>query len=109
MRTRKVASKDLGDTKLLIEREDSLVKVEVNECDAWTVNVFGAGSPDVKLSDRSDCSPSAVRGRRKPCCHAQLHLRDHPIDRHRVAASPLGRPAGRPADDCEALGVDEKR
>lgn len=39
MRTRKVASKDLGDTKLLIEREDSLVKVEVNECDAWTERV----------------------------------------------------------------------
>ena len=30
MRTRKVASKDLGDTKLLIEREDSQVKVEIN-------------------------------------------------------------------------------
>lgn len=30
LHTRKVASKDLGDTKLLIEREDSQVKVEVN-------------------------------------------------------------------------------
>ena len=30
MRTRKVASKDLGDTKLLIERDDNQVKVEVN-------------------------------------------------------------------------------
>jgi predicted nucleotidyltransferase component of viral defense system len=30
LRTRKVASKDLGDTKLLIEREDCQVRVEVN-------------------------------------------------------------------------------
>ena len=30
LRTRKVASKDLGDTKLLIESEDSQVRVEVN-------------------------------------------------------------------------------
>ena len=37
MRTRKVASKDLGDTKLLIERGDNQVKVEVNAVFRGTV------------------------------------------------------------------------
>jgi len=37
LRTRKVSSKDLDDTKLLIEREDSQVKVEVNTVFRGTV------------------------------------------------------------------------
>ena len=37
MRTRKVASKDLGETKLLIDRDDNQVKVEVNAVFRGTV------------------------------------------------------------------------
>lgn len=37
LRTRKVANKDTGDTKLLVEREDSQVKVEVNTVFRGTV------------------------------------------------------------------------